>query len=72
MSYASYSLHDFYEDCCKAFPELQLYNLDDMGRVDSQDLLVGGRTRAEEQQRTIGALFSVYALCRLDIDGKEV
>mmetsp|Transcript_34583 Transcript_34583/g.79061 ORF Transcript_34583/g.79061 Transcript_34583/m.79061 type:complete len:2005 (-) Transcript_34583:238-6252(-) len=39
--------------------------------IATSHLNTGGRSGAEEQLRTVGALFAVYALCRQDMDGKE-
>mmetsp|Transcript_76573 Transcript_76573/g.214046 ORF Transcript_76573/g.214046 Transcript_76573/m.214046 type:complete len:901 (+) Transcript_76573:92-2794(+) len=60
----AYTLNEFHSDVAAAFPELQLYNL---GSQCSS-----GRTCSEEHQRTLGALYSVYCVSRLDIDGKEI
>jgi hypothetical protein len=59
-----YSLNDFHSDVEAAFPELKLYG---EGSVCSS-----GRTCTEEYQRTLGALYSIYCIARLDIDGKEI
>ncbi|CAK0869862.1 unnamed protein product [Prorocentrum cordatum] len=59
-----YSLNDFRTDVTAAFPEMQLYS---MGSRFSS-----GRTGSEEYQRTLGALYSVYCIARLDIDGKDI
>jgi len=59
-----YTLNEFHSDVEAAFPELKLYN------VGSQ--CSSGRTCSEEYQRTLGALYSVYCISRLDIDGKEI
>mmetsp|Transcript_17067 Transcript_17067/g.30807 ORF Transcript_17067/g.30807 Transcript_17067/m.30807 type:complete len:905 (-) Transcript_17067:94-2808(-) len=81
-----YSLSDFYQDCLAAFPELRLYlgppdgveNLDPLSpagpRRHSQHnhvKMTSGNTSDEEYQRTFGALFAVYWLMRLDMDGKN-
>lgn len=58
-----YSLKQFFDDCVRAFPELALFFV-------PHATLTSGRPGAEEYQRTIGALFSVYWFLRLDIDGK--
>eukprot|EP00971_Amphidinium_carterae_P336726 6473240-Amphidinium_carterae.1 len=79
-----YHLQHFYEDCMHAFPELQIYNPDALkskasialggssNELHTSNSAVGGYTLAEEQQRTIGALFAIYCLCRLDMNGKAV
>ncbi|CAK0896791.1 unnamed protein product, partial [Prorocentrum cordatum] len=54
----------FLEDCIAAFPELSLYMV-------SSATSSSGRSLDEEYQRTICALFAVYWLMRLDIDGSE-
>jgi hypothetical protein len=69
----SYSLKQFFGDCLAAFPELQLFytpNPDDKfapfpGQVTS------ALANDAEYQRTIGALFAVYWLLRLEIDGPK-
>mmetsp|Transcript_44424 Transcript_44424/g.117579 ORF Transcript_44424/g.117579 Transcript_44424/m.117579 type:complete len:990 (-) Transcript_44424:511-3480(-) len=71
-----YTLHRFNADL-SAFPELNLYLLDD--RMDDgagSELMVNtkmssGRSIGDEYQRTIGAFFAIYWMMRLDIDGKE-
>lgn len=65
-----YTCKDFFEDISAAFPELRLYCVagpDEKTAV----LAAGGRTAADEYQRTIGALFAVFWLMRLHRDGKE-
>lgn len=59
-----YSLHDFFHDCVKSFPELSIFQHDAAGSTS-------GRGPGEEYQRTIGALFAVYWLLRLDTDGRQ-
>jgi len=59
-----YTLNEFHSDVEAAFPELKLYNV---GSTCSS-----GRTCSEEYQRTLGALYSVYCISRIDIDGKEI
>mmetsp|Transcript_15972 Transcript_15972/g.50151 ORF Transcript_15972/g.50151 Transcript_15972/m.50151 type:complete len:923 (-) Transcript_15972:47-2815(-) len=63
----SYSLRSFFDDCSKAFPELRLY----LGPESSQGAVKSQRTPDDEYQRTVGALFALYWLMRLDIDGKD-
>mmetsp|Transcript_35937 Transcript_35937/g.84137 ORF Transcript_35937/g.84137 Transcript_35937/m.84137 type:complete len:864 (-) Transcript_35937:121-2712(-) len=61
-----YSLRDFMEDLCVAFPELNLYLLE----VEGGAAISSGRTSNEEYQRTLGAFFAIYWLFRIRIDGK--
>jgi hypothetical protein len=56
-----YHLGMFFEDCKAAFPELQLYQV--------ASTTSSGRSGDDEYQRTIGALFAVYWLLRLHLDG---
>lgn len=60
-----YSLQDFYEDCTASFPELQLF------MATENEATSSGRSAADEYQRTLGALFSVYWLMRLHGDGLQ-
>jgi len=62
----SYTIPEFAKNVIAAFPELRLYNLEDCGMMSS------GHTATEEYQRTMGALYTVFALMRLDIDGKNL
>mmetsp|Transcript_49148 Transcript_49148/g.114944 ORF Transcript_49148/g.114944 Transcript_49148/m.114944 type:complete len:879 (+) Transcript_49148:43-2679(+) len=77
----SYTPRNFYDDCVKAFPELQLYlgpPVDSHKHVEPTSPIDGhrnvkmtsGLTSDEEYQRTFGALFAIYWLMRLDVDGK--
>jgi ABC-type branched-subunit amino acid transport system substrate-binding protein len=59
----SYSLIEFLADCQHSFPELNLYV--------TCSISSSGRTSHDEYQRTIGALFAVYWLLRLESDGKR-
>lgn len=59
-----YSLKAFHEDVTLGFPELKLY-------LQTEGKTTSGRSGDDEFQRTIGALYAVYWLMRLDIDGKE-
>ena len=70
----SYTLKQFHDDMVFAFPELKLY----MGEGKQKSAAAGaaaaggaammsGRTSEEEYLRTIGALFAVYWLMRLDL-----
>jgi len=66
-----YSLKMFYDDMVLAFPELKLY----MAFVSDYDEYVpdvdSGMTASIEYRRTVGALFAVYWLARIGIDGAE-
>mmetsp|Transcript_35880 Transcript_35880/g.82362 ORF Transcript_35880/g.82362 Transcript_35880/m.82362 type:complete len:1298 (-) Transcript_35880:163-4056(-) len=62
---SSYTLKMFYEDCIAAFPELGLYVYD----VGETGGTTSGRSADDEYQRTLGALFAVFWLMRLDSDG---
>merc|ERR1719356_2054320 len=62
----TYTCRQFFEDVSAAFPELALY----LVSKDGEDT-TSGRTADDEYQRTIGALFSVYWLMRLSIDGAQ-
>mmetsp|Transcript_2405 Transcript_2405/g.5120 ORF Transcript_2405/g.5120 Transcript_2405/m.5120 type:complete len:1794 (-) Transcript_2405:193-5574(-) len=76
---ADYSVQCFFEDCLNCFPELKLYASVDGSPAGHQ----GSRTARRPSQvellpvgdkeclRTIGALFAVYWICRLDLDGKR-
>mmetsp|Transcript_11411 Transcript_11411/g.26370 ORF Transcript_11411/g.26370 Transcript_11411/m.26370 type:complete len:1312 (+) Transcript_11411:74-4009(+) len=61
----SYTLKMFTEDCLAAFPEISLYVYEggDAGGTTS------GRSADDEYQRTMGALYAVFWLMRLDADG---
>eukprot|EP00931_Biecheleriopsis_adriatica_P021050 TRINITY_DN13886_c0_g1_i1.p1 TRINITY_DN13886_c0_g1~~TRINITY_DN13886_c0_g1_i1.p1 ORF type:complete len:1262 (+),score=289.72 TRINITY_DN13886_c0_g1_i1:34-3819(+) len=69
----SYSTKDFFEDVSTAFPELRLYCVTRLeeGAVSQASLTSGNRTSDDEYQRTVGALFCVFWLMRLHIDGKQ-
>mmetsp|Transcript_45311 Transcript_45311/g.124738 ORF Transcript_45311/g.124738 Transcript_45311/m.124738 type:complete len:937 (-) Transcript_45311:37-2847(-) len=60
-----YSLSAFFNDAKLAFPELNLFFATDDCKTSS------GRSGEVEYQRTIGALFCVYWLMRLDGDGEN-
>eukprot|EP00971_Amphidinium_carterae_P249520 4952684-Amphidinium_carterae.1 len=49
----------------RAYPELKLYTVGGGASTSGHDGL-------QEYQRTLSALFSVFAFLRLDIDGKEI
>eukprot|EP00403_Amphidinium_massartii_P039009 CAMPEP_0178452426 /NCGR_PEP_ID=MMETSP0689_2-20121128/44237_1 /TAXON_ID=160604 /ORGANISM="Amphidinium massartii, Strain CS-259" /LENGTH=837 /DNA_ID=CAMNT_0020078129 /DNA_START=229 /DNA_END=2742 /DNA_ORIENTATION=- len=61
----SYTLKMFHEHMTNAYPELVLYTM-------GSDKCSSGNTGVEEYQRTMGALYTVFALLRLDIDGKHL
>jgi len=61
----SYSLKEFFNDCIESFPELRLFFLGDKNISSTS-----GESNEGEYQRTIGALFAVYWLLRLQGDGK--
>lgn len=58
-----YGLREFFDDMEAGFPELKLYL--------AAESTTSGRTGDDEYQRTIGALFAIYFLMRIDIDGRE-
>jgi hypothetical protein len=64
----AYSLGDFHQDIVAAFPELDLYACD--GSVSAS--FSSGISGHEELQRTMGAFYAIYCMCRLDLDGREV
>mmetsp|Transcript_17245 Transcript_17245/g.38756 ORF Transcript_17245/g.38756 Transcript_17245/m.38756 type:complete len:864 (-) Transcript_17245:30-2621(-) len=57
-----YSLQHFTDDIVAAFPELQLYLV--------QESTSSGRSADEEYQRTIGAFYAIYWLARVSVDGR--
>lgn len=60
---ADYGLREFFEDSQQAFPELSLFfACTEQAQATAAEV---------EYQRTIGALFAVYWMVRLDRDGKE-
>eukprot|EP00927_Polykrikos_kofoidii_P053515 TRINITY_DN48127_c0_g1_i1.p1 TRINITY_DN48127_c0_g1~~TRINITY_DN48127_c0_g1_i1.p1 ORF type:complete len:1349 (-),score=231.37 TRINITY_DN48127_c0_g1_i1:29-4075(-) len=71
----SYSLKQFFEDCVNSFPELWLF-FEGSGGRPVRDGKPGngvqtssGLAAEAEYQRTVGALFTVYWMLRLDVDG---
>ena len=67
-----YSLHAFHVDCRTAFPELTLYVVSRGGeRKPGQSDVSSGVDAQAEYLRTMGALFAVYWLCRIGIDGER-
>jgi len=85
MTDDNYSVKDYFEDCVNAFPELQLFFLDldgdDMVKSPSSASRAPKKSSSSfvrekpenerEYQRTIGALFAVYWVMRLEKDGKR-
>lgn len=64
----NYTCRHFFEDCIAAFPEISLYVVG----ADSPDSMTSsGRTSDDEYQRTMGAMFAVYWLMRLNSDGVQ-
>jgi len=59
---ADYTLEEYFTDCTETFPELQLFFVA-AGSSSS------GVSNELEYQRTIGSLFTVYWLLRLNLDG---
>jgi len=66
-----YSLKHFYDDCKQAFPELKLYMAYVSDRDDYLPDVSSGMTASCEYRRTVGALFAVYWLARIGIDGER-
>jgi len=60
----NYSIKDFFEDVSAAFPELRLY-------VSGGEQTSSGRGTDDEYQRTMGALFCIYWMMRLHLDGTK-
>eukprot|EP00403_Amphidinium_massartii_P049386 CAMPEP_0178465670 /NCGR_PEP_ID=MMETSP0689_2-20121128/51484_1 /TAXON_ID=160604 /ORGANISM="Amphidinium massartii, Strain CS-259" /LENGTH=1352 /DNA_ID=CAMNT_0020092623 /DNA_START=215 /DNA_END=4273 /DNA_ORIENTATION=+ len=72
----SYTWKHFFADLSAAFPELRLYYIksDEPGQDAASaagQTTTAGRSADDEYQRTIGALFAVFWLMRMDLDGKE-
>mmetsp|Transcript_20778 Transcript_20778/g.45749 ORF Transcript_20778/g.45749 Transcript_20778/m.45749 type:complete len:1304 (-) Transcript_20778:173-4084(-) len=63
----TYTCGQFYKDITSSFPELGLYCYQSEAVHPTTS---SGRTVDDEYQRTIGALFAVFWLMRLDHDGK--
>lgn len=73
-----YTTQHFHDDITHAFPELRLYCVETEEEMDfSKSVSAGmtstsaGRSTFEEYQRTIGAMFCIFWLMRLHLDGKE-
>mmetsp|Transcript_39722 Transcript_39722/g.91648 ORF Transcript_39722/g.91648 Transcript_39722/m.91648 type:complete len:1571 (-) Transcript_39722:66-4778(-) len=60
-----YSVSDFRRDIDALCPEMGLY------LVTNNRATSSGLTNQQELERTFGALFAVYWICRIDIDGRE-
>jgi len=71
MRNPGYTLKNFFDDCAVTFPELELFLEIDQPIKNSTPGLRAVSTGEAEYQRTIGALFAVYWLVRLPLDGKE-
>lgn len=67
----NYTCRQYFEDCVAAFPELALYISGQDGDDGTLPATQSGRTAEDEYQRTIGALFAVYWLMRLSLDGRQ-
>jgi hypothetical protein len=63
----TYTTGQFLQDCVAAFPELALYVA--VANNGEEQVTTSGRSSDDEFQRTIGALFGVFWLMRLDLDG---
>mmetsp|Transcript_104727 Transcript_104727/g.292231 ORF Transcript_104727/g.292231 Transcript_104727/m.292231 type:complete len:857 (+) Transcript_104727:66-2636(+) len=72
----SYSLRDFHEDVVEAFPELTLYSVGPNKDADTvaevSGLYSSGLSGSAEFLRTMGAMYSIYCVTRLDMDGKDI
>ena len=86
MRKKAYGLPHFYDDIRKAFPELELYcatlapaaggngagsDADDAPAGAAPNAVTSGLTSDAEYRRTIGAMFAVYWLMRIGIDGER-
>jgi len=67
----SYTLRDYYNDVRVAFPELSLYTVVRASPSHGSADVSSGVSGTDEYRRTIGAMFSVYWLCRIGIDGER-
>lgn len=66
-----YNLEVFFEDCIASFPELSLFFEGTSSKMPKGNKQASSGLSGEaEYQRTIGALFTVYWMLRLDGDGK--
>ena len=72
-----YSIAAFYDDVRMAFPELQLYlaqharAADDPAGIGNKPNVTSGLDADDEYRRSIGAMFAVYWLMRIGIDGER-
>eukprot|EP00397_Hematodinium_sp_SG-2012_P059997 GEMP01077619.1.p1 GENE.GEMP01077619.1~~GEMP01077619.1.p1 ORF type:complete len:170 (+),score=26.19 GEMP01077619.1:236-745(+) len=66
----TYNLKQYHDDCTSAFHELDLYRCE-AGANDPPLLPSQKIANEQEYQRTIGALYAIYWLIRIDIGGKE-
>ena len=64
----AYTLREFHDDMLACFPELQLYLYGAAGLASGTS---SGRSGGDEYKRTLGALFAVYWLVRLDLPGAD-
>ena len=67
----SYTLRTFRVDVRQAFPELSLYVVSREEQREGHTDITSGVSAEAEYRRTIGALFAVYWLVRIGIDGAE-
>ena len=63
-------MRDYYVDVRQAFPELQLYTVTREEYKAGHRDISSGLTPDEEYRRTLGALFALYWLARVGIDGE--
>ena len=64
-----YGLRSFCVDVRQAFPELSLYVVRRETALEGHTDITSGVTAEAEYRRTIGALFAVYWIARIGIDG---
>jgi hypothetical protein len=71
----TYTLAAYYDDVRAAFPELHLYLAqaegDGLDEASNKPAVTSGLGADDEYRRTIGALFAVYWLMRIGIDGER-
>uniref|UniRef100_A0A7S3T372 Uncharacterized protein n=2 Tax=Emiliania huxleyi TaxID=2903 RepID=A0A7S3T372_EMIHU len=70
LRHRDYGLRDYYVDVRQAFPELQLYTVTREEYKAGHRDISSGLTPDEEYRRTLGALFALYWLARVGIDGE--
>ncbi len=72
---ADYTLHAFYADILEAFPEMRLYLAEREAAQDGENssrlTVTSGISARDEYLRTIGAMFALYWLARIGIDGER-